>query len=164
MRLRSLTTHIMRTTAIALPLLGAPLTVKMVDHGLKVTPAQAWAESDHGDSGGHDSGGDHGGSSGGSDHSSSSDHSSGGGGGDDHGSSSDGSHKGSQDQSQDQSRSQEQDRLAQDRDSWLGVSDQGQSSSAQTSSGGVLVPVPEDQERQLIERGWTADDAQGDHR
>ena len=67
MPLRSFTTHIMRTTAIALPLLGAPLTVKMVDHGLQIVPAQAWAEDDHGGDhgGGNDGGGDHG--SGGSD-------------------------------------------------------------------------------------------------
>jgi len=164
MRLRSLTTHIMRTTAIALPLLGAPFTVKMVDHGLKVAPAQAWAESDHGNGGGHDSGGDHGGSSGGSDHSSSSggggDHSSSGG-HDDH-SNSGGSHDASQDQSRDQNQSHDQDRLAQDRDSWLGVS--GQSSSAQTSNSGSLTPVPQDEERQLIEHGWAGDDAQGNSR
>ncbi len=169
MRLHSLTTHIMRTTAIALPLLGAPFTVKIVDQGLLMGPAQAWAESDRGgDHGGgsdggssHDGGGDHG-SSGGGDHGGSS------GGGDDHGGSGGGSHDGSEDRSQDQSRgqdrSQDQDRLEQDRDAWLGVPDRSQSGSTQASDSGGLMPVPEDRERQLIERGWAGDDAQGDHK
>ncbi len=38
MRLRSFTTHFVRTTAIALPLLGAPFTVKIVNQGLQVAP------------------------------------------------------------------------------------------------------------------------------
>ena len=191
MRRRSFTMHIMRTTAIALPLLGAPFTVKIVDHqGLQVAPTQAWAESDHGgDHGGSSDGGsDHGGggssNDGGSDHGSGgggsssdggSDHGGGsssndggsdhgsGGGGDDHGASNDGSGDGSLDQSRDQERSQDQDRLEQDRDAWLGAPARTQSASTQGSAGDALVPVPEDQERQLIERGWASDDAQGDH-
>jgi hypothetical protein len=170
MRRRSMTTHIMRTTAIALPLLGAPFTVKIVDQGLQVAAAEAWAESDHGGDHGSDGGSDHGssggsdhGSSGGSDHGSSSGSDDHGGSGGDQGGSNDGSRDGSLDQSQDQERSQDQDRLEQDRDAWLGAPERSQGASAQGSAGDVLVPVPEAQERQLIERGWASDDAQGDH-
>ena len=155
MRPSRLTAQFMGATAIVLLLSGAPLTVK-IDQGLQIAPTQAWADNDRGDDhGGRDGGSDHGGS-GGDDHSGSS-------GGDDHGGSN--ADDGDRDHGGDdgsQERSQDQDRLEQEREAWLGVPDRNQGGDAQAGNGKALVPVPEDQERQLIERGWASDDASGD--